>query len=49
MPGAILFYTDAHALMIQTVRFGEVKDGEVDVTDVILILDGKVEPLVVAA
>jgi hypothetical protein len=35
--------------MIQTVRFGEVKDGEVDVASVILILDRKVEPLVVAA
>ena len=48
MPRAIFFYTDAHALMIQAVRFGEVEDGEVYVADVILILDGKVEPLVVA-
>jgi hypothetical protein len=35
--------------MIQAVGFGEVEDGEVDVTGVILILYGKVEPLMMAA
>jgi len=49
LPCTIFFDTDPHPLMIQAVGFGEVEDGKVDVTGVILILDGKVEPLMMAA